>query len=128
MLGTVAGSAEQVGRLPLVDRVLGGGGIDGAVIRGRVRVGVGLERPAVERERIQPDRIGKQQKAVEPYGHPGRASLTSLVLVRCVFLRARAEHGRKRKRNEEPKKKSGDQGHLPRIAPGTPRRSGWRCT
>src|SRR6267154_1317562 len=122
MLGTVAGSAEQVGRLPLVDRVLGGGGIDSAVIRGRVRVRVGLERPAVERERIQPDRIGKQQKAVEPYGDAGRASPTSLVLVRGVFLRARAEHGRKRKRNEESKERLGDHVHLPRIAPGTPRK------
>src|SRR6266699_2626539 len=99
MLGTVASSAEQVGRLPLVDRVLGVAGIDGAVIRGRVLVGVGFERPAVLREGILTDRIRKEKKAVDPEGDAGGASLISLVLVRGVFLRARAEQRRERRRH-----------------------------
>src|SRR5258708_15865462 len=94
MLGTVAGSAEQVGRLPLVDRVLRVALIDCAVIRGRVLVGVGFERPAVLREGILTDRVGKQQEAVEPDGDVGGASLTCLLLVRGVWLRDRADQRR----------------------------------
>src|SRR5258707_9103894 len=101
MLGTVAGSAEQVGRLPLVDRVLRVARIDCAVIRGRVLVGVGLERPAVLREGILTDRIRKEKKAVEPDGDVGGASLTCLLLVRGVWLRARSDQRREGKRHDE---------------------------
>src|SRR6266496_950434 len=96
--------------------------IDSAVIGGRVRVGVGLERPAVLREGILSDRIRKEKKAVDSEGDAGGASLISLV--RGVFLRARAEQHQERQRHEEPKERFADHGHLSRSAPSRPPKSG----